>query len=87
MNVQRLSGGPARERGGRIVGLGFSFFLFCFFLFWGEGLFRAAPAAYGSSQASGEIGATAAGLHHSHSNTGSRLHLQPTPQLVAMPDN
>ena len=31
-------------------------------------LFRAVPAAYGSSQASGQIGAAAAGLHHSHSS-------------------
>ena len=29
-------------------------------------LFRATPAAYGSSQAKGWIGATAPGLHHSH---------------------
>ena len=39
-------------------------FTFCkeffFFFFW---LFRAAPASYGSSQARGPIGATAAGLH------------------------
>ena len=28
---------------------------------------------YGSSQARGLIGAAAAGLHHSHSNTGSRI--------------
>ena len=28
--------------------------------------FRATPEAYGSSQARGQIGATAAGLHHSH---------------------
>ena len=42
-----------------------SFFLFC--------LFRAAPAAYGGSQARGRIGAVAAGLHHSQSNTGSKL--------------
>ena len=31
-------------------------------------LFRAAPVAYQGSQARGGIGATAAGLHHSHSN-------------------
>ena len=49
-------------------------------------LFRAAPAAYGGSQAKGQIGATAAGLHHSHSNAGSEQCLQPTPQLTAMPD-
>ena len=32
------------------------------------GLFRATPAAYGGSRASGPIRAIAAGLHHSHSN-------------------
>ena len=32
--------------------------------------FRAAGAAYGSSQARGQIRATAAGLHHSHNNAG-----------------
>ena len=49
-------------------------------------LFRAAPVAYGSSQARDPIGATAAGLHHSHSHAGSEPSLQPTPQLTAMPD-
>ena len=34
-------------------------------------LFRATPAAFGNSQARGQIGAAAAGLHHSHSNSGS----------------
>ena len=34
-------------------------------------LFRAEPAAYGSSQVRGQIGAAAASLHHSHSNMGS----------------
>ena len=45
-------------------------------------LFRASPAAYGGSQARGPIRATAAGLHHSHSNTGSKPCLQATPQLT-----
>ena len=49
-------------------------------------LFRAAGATYGSSQAWGQIEATAAGLHHSHSNVGSELHLQPTPQPMTMLD-
>ena len=62
------------------------FLLFYFVLFYFL-LFRATPAAYGSSQARNQIGATAAGLHHSHSNTGSKLHLQPTPQLMAMLDS
>ena len=46
----------------------------------------ATPAAYGGSQARGPIGAVATGLHQSHSNVGSELRLQPTPQLTAMPD-
>ena len=54
-------------------------FLFCFVSF-----FTATPVACGSSQARGQIGAAAAG--HSHSNTRSKLHLQPTPQLTATPD-
>ena len=54
-----------------------AFFFFFFFVF-----FRAAPAAYGSSQARGWIEATAAGLHHSHSNAEPKLCLQPTPQLT-----
>ena len=55
-----------------------------FFLFL---VFRATPTAYGNSQARGLIGATAAGLHHSHSNVGSKPHLQPTPQLPVMLDH
>ena len=46
----------------------------------------ATPAAYGGSKARGQIGATAASLHHRCSNTGSEPCLQPTPQLMAMPD-
>ena len=48
--------------------------------------FRAAPAAYGGSQSMGLIGAVAAGLHQSHSNTRSEPCLRPIPQLIAMPD-
>ena len=44
--------------------------------------FRAASAAYGSSQARGQIRAAAAGLHCARSD----LHLQTTPQLTATPD-
>ena len=51
---------------------------FCFFCF-----FRATPSAYGGSQARGQIWAVAAGLHHSHSNMGSKPRLRPTPQLTA----
>ena len=49
-------------------------------------LFRAAPEAYGSSQARGLIRAMAAGLHYSHSKLGSEPRLRPTPQLMATPD-
>ena len=51
--------------------------------FWGEG---GTPTAYGGSQARGQTGAGAAGLHHSHSNTGHEQSLRPAPQLTAMPD-
>ena len=40
------------------------------FLFF---FFRATPILYGSSQTRGWIGTAAAGLHHSHSNTRSKL--------------
>ena len=54
------------------------FFFFC--------IFRAASMAYGCSQARGQIGAVAAGLHHSHSNKGSKPCLQPIPQLTVTLD-
>ena len=57
-----------------------------FFFFFFFGLFGATPAAYGGSQAKGLIGAVASNLHHSHSNAGSEPRLQPTPQLMAVPD-
>ena len=41
---------------------------------------------YGDSQVRGPIGAVAAGLLHSHGNARSEPSLQPTPQLMAMPD-
>ena len=47
---------------------------------------RATPTAYGSSQASSQIGALAAGLRHSHNNSGSEPYLWPTPQLTATVD-
>ena len=52
------------------------------YLFFSFGLFRATPMAYGGSQARGPVRAVAAGLHHSHSNSGSKLRLWPTPQLM-----
>ena len=44
--------------------------------------------AYESSQTRGRMGAIAADLRrgHSHSNAESKPHLQPIPQLMAMPD-
>ena len=56
-------------------------YFFFFFVFS-----RAAPTAYGGSQARGLIKAIAAGLHHSHSNARSKPCLQPTPQLMATQD-
>ena len=51
-------------------------FLLFFFL-----IFMPVPVAYGGSQVRGQIGAGAAGLHHSHSKAGSEPHLQPMLQL------
>ena len=53
-------------------------FVHAFFFFF----FR----AYGSSQAGGQIRASAAGLCHNHSNLGSELCLQPTPQFMVTPE-
>ena len=67
--------------------LRYKVFLFvCLFLFFLFAFSRATPAAYGGSQTRGLIGAVATGLDHSHSNAGSEPCLQPTPQLMAMPD-
>ena len=44
-------------------------------IFWTLTFFRATPKASGGSQASGQIAATAAGLHHSHSSAGFEAHL------------
>ena len=67
-----------------IIRIQHTIFLFLFFLsfclFWGR------TASYGGSQARALIGAIATGLRQSHSNTGSELRLQPTPQLMAMQD-
>ena len=57
------------------------FFFFC------SVFFRVELVAYGGSQARGLIGAIVASLHYSHSNVGSKLCLQPTPQLTATPDS
>ena len=47
-------------------------------------LFRATPVTFGSSQA--QIRAADAGLHYSHSHSGSEPHLRATPQFMAPPD-
>ena len=57
-------GGGHSNRGVNVLSLFFFFF----------GLFRAAPASYGSSEAKGQTGAADAGLHHSHSNARSLSH-------------
>ena len=46
-----------------------TFFLSFFFFL------MAAPETHGTYQARGQIGAATAGLHHSHSNSGSEPHL------------
>ena len=55
-----------------------------FFYFLSFCLIRLTPVAYGGYQARGPIGAVASGLYHS--NTGSEMCLQPTPQLMVTPD-
>ena len=74
--MAKLSSGNARDS--QIV----TTFLFVFAFVFS----RAAPVAYGGSQARGLIGAVAASLHQSHSNARSEPHLQPTLQLVATLD-
>ena len=76
-----------REKSNIIDGMFSLSFCFCFVLFcFVFCLFRAAPVAYGGSQARGPIRATAASLHHSHNNARSEPHLLPTTQLMAMSD-
>ena len=79
-----LRGYPC-QRAGNGLGLsasGLHFLFVCLFVC----LFMAAPTAHGGSQARGPIGTIATGLHQSHSNMGSKPHLQPTPQLTATLD-
>ena len=78
-------GGPNVIWLGEALGRNFASKTFFFFF----GLFAiswATPVAYGGSQARGRIGAVAASLRQSHSNTRSEPRLQPTPQLTATPD-
>ena len=69
-----------------ITFLFFFSFLFFSFLLFSFLLFQTAATAYGGSQARSQIGDTVASLHHSHSNVGSELHLQTTPQPTAIQD-
>ena len=48
--------------------------------------FKAAPAAYGNSQARGQIRAAAASLYHNPTNAESELCLQTTSQIMVTPD-
>ena len=67
---------------GRTV-IKYRFFFNCLFIYlFIFAFFRTAPVAYRGSQARSPIRAVATGLHHSHSNTGFELHLQPTPQFT-----
>ena len=59
----------------------YSFLFVCLFV-----SFRAAPTAYGGSQARGVIRAVGISLRQSHSNARSKLQLQTTPQLTGMLD-
>ena len=60
---------------------------FFFFFFFGLFTFsRAAPMAYGGSQAWGLIRTAATSLHQSHRNKGSEPCLRSTPKLMATPD-
>ena len=64
--------------GAELLTLGAIFLFVCFFLF------RTAPGAYGCSQARGQIRVAPAGLHHNHSNMGSKPYLWPMLQFAAM---
>ena len=64
----------------------FPHFILFIYLFMSLVLFRAAPAAYGTFQARGRIGAIVAGPRCSHSHARSEPHLRPTAQLTATPD-
>ena len=58
----------------------------CFILFLVFFKFRAAPVAYGDSQARGLIETVAAGLRYGHGNARSEPYLLLMLQLVAKPD-
>ena len=64
----------------------FNFFILLFFCFFVFAILGPCLWYVEVPRPSGLIGATSAGLHHSHSNAGSEPRLQPTPQLMATPD-
>ena len=80
-----ISWSHVQEGWGQVNTVFFFFFFFSFFFVF-FAFSRAAPMAYGGSQARGLIGAAATGLRHSHSIAGSESCLQPTLQLTATPD-
>ena len=63
---------------------GIYLFIYLFFAFLSFS--RATPMAHEGSQTRGLMGAVAISLCQSHSNTGSKPHLWPTPHLTAIPD-
>ena len=79
VEIRGVGGNAPKVNKSRIADL--LFFYFCLFA-----IARAAPMAYGGSQATGQIRAVADGLCQGHSNAGSKPRLQPTPQLMATPD-
>ena len=81
-----LRGCPKKKKKKDYGGYYDNFILINFTVYLFIHLFRAALAAYGGSQARGLIRAVAASLCQSHSNSGSKPHLRPTPQLRATPD-
>ena len=66
----QIRGGWGQEWERDFLFFAHTFALLEFLLFLGP-----LPAAYGGSQARGQIGAVATGLHQSHSNRGSELSL------------
>ena len=79
--VKKKSKTVAQIKFNNIIMIEFNLFIYLFF-----GLFRAVSEAYESSKGRGQNGAVAAGYSHIHSNARSEPHVQPTLQLMAMPD-
>ena len=65
-----------------VILLSIFFFFLCLFAFS-----RAIPMAYGGSQARGQMGAVAAGLHHGRSNTGPEQRSEKQTVLNVMESN